>query len=232
LHWRGATRPDDPRAVMRRDAFLRGVVVDGVVIVSLAVAGFGAYLKRGGGWHDIAILAFACVPYIAVLLGSIVTPSGLRRALGLQGAVLAALVFTLVGFTAPGRPAPDAWAYWSMNSVRAEANKVCASNVPTLVTMFPSLFFGCKNVTYGLVISWGEVRNSFPDPRDMPTVLDSDPKTPQIVWLQYVPLMPVPYHPWLAEHYHLIASVPAAFGYACECYAADATLQVYRRNGS
>jgi hypothetical protein len=216
----------DPLGLRRE--IVRSIIVDGCFIGGIALVGMAGYFKRGGSWAEMQILAYACVPYAAVVVATCLRPrAAMRIPIRFQAGAAAILALAVLSLNEQGQQPPAPNEYALMANAQHIALRPCAdARNRILVTAFADLFFTCPNASYALVLSWGAALNDQGYDITDRTVLATDPQTKYVVWLDD-PFLVKPPAAWLAQ-YQLIDQGPVPFGYGQEVYD-GAVLQIFQR---
>ncbi len=187
----------------------RALWIDAAVVVGTLGVAMAGYFKALGAWNNLTLIGVTMVPYLATLLGVLVTP----RILGAAPRPLAfaALILVLavpLGLSTPPKAIPDDHTMATMRGLAAEADALCKTGKPIAVTVYPDLFFNCPNATSTLFVSFEELRQAYPRYYAGPTDDDLPPKATYAVGIDTYGLSPV----WTAA-YKEVKRIPGVIGW-------------------
>jgi hypothetical protein len=204
----------------------RALWIDAAVLVGTLAVAMAGYFKALGAWNNLTLIGVTMVPYLATLLGVLVT----QRILGAAPRPLAFAALFLVlavplGLSTPPKAIPDDQTMATMRGLAAAADALCKTGKPIAVTVYPDLFFNCPNASNTLFVSFEELRQAYPRYYAGPTDDDLPPTATYAVGIDNYGLSPA----WSGS-YTEIRRIPGVIGWGAGYFPVH--FQIFKLKGS
>lgn len=186
------------------------ILVAGAILAALATSA-PAYLKQGGTWNNLILIALCCVPFTGICVAlPFRKPENGTLPGGVAFVNAFALTAMLLSFALNNKQIPTQADLAHLRGARDYAVRLCHEHPSDKVytTLFSDLFFACPNLVYHNQIALGDL--SWAEPKyTLGVPVDADPGTRYVAYIDS-PRFGTP--GWLAQNYRPIWSTPIIAG--------------------